>query len=87
VVVGFAAETQDLLMYAQEKLIAKNLDLVVANDVSAPDAGFEVDTNRVTLLRRGREPEAWPLLSKDVVAEQVMAEVAALLAAMDEEGR
>ena len=87
VVVGFAAETQDLLTYAQEKLIAKNLDLVVANDVSAPDAGFEVDTNRVTLLRRGREPEAWPLLSKDAVAERVMAEVAALLAAMDEEGR
>lgn len=75
VVVGFAAETRDLLAYAQEKLRAKNLDLVIANDVSAPDAGFEVDTNRVTLLRRGSEPELWPLLSKEEVAERVMAQV------------
>ena len=75
VVVGFAAETHDLLAYAQEKLQAKNLDLVIANDISAPDAGFEVDTNRVVLLHRGGEPEAWPLLSKEEVAERVMAQV------------
>ncbi|GAB4514909.1 MAG: hypothetical protein Kow0047_26900 [Anaerolineae bacterium] len=75
VVVGFAAETQDLLTYAQEKLTSKNLDMVVANDISARDAGFEVDTNRVTLLRRGAEPEPWPLMSKDDVAERVLAEV------------
>ncbi len=75
VVVGFAAETQDLLANAQKKLQAKHLDMVVANDVSAPDAGFAVDTNRVTLLRRGQEPESWPLLSKEEVAERVMAEV------------
>ncbi len=81
VVVGFAAETHDLLTYAQEKLRAKNLDLVVANDVSAPDAGFEVDTNRVILLRRGGEPEPWPLLSKEEVAERVMAQVVLCLSA------
>ncbi len=79
VVVGFAAETRDLLTYAQEKLRTKNLDMVIANDVSALDAGFEVDTNRVTLLRPGREPEPWPLLSKDEVAARVMAEIATTL--------
>ncbi len=79
VVVGFAAETRDLLAYAQEKLRTKNLDLVIANDVSAPDAGFEVDTNRVTVLRSGREPEPWPLSPKEEIAERVMAEVASLL--------
>ncbi len=79
VVVGFAAETRDLIAYAQEKLHAKNLDMVVANDISAPDAGFAVDTNRVTILRRGKEPEPWPLLPKDDVAERVMQEVVALL--------
>jgi len=79
VVVGFAAETRDLIAYAQEKLHAKNLDMVVANDISAPDAGFAVDTNRVTILRREREPEPWPLLSKDEVAERVMQEVVVLL--------
>ncbi|MCK7510833.1 MAG: hypothetical protein MZV70_46700 [Desulfobacterales bacterium] len=56
-VVGFAAETQDVLENARDKLARKGLDLIVANDVSAADSGFEVDTNRVTLLdavRRGR---------------------------------
>ncbi len=70
-VVGFAAETQDLLRNARSKLEAKSLDLIVANDVSQPDSGFAVDTNRVTLLDREGGEEALPLLSKEEVAAQV----------------
>ena len=51
ILVGFAAETSDLLANAEMKLRRKNLDLIVANDVSAPDVGFQHDTNAVTLLR------------------------------------
>ncbi len=72
VVVGFAAETQDLLANAQAKLRAKRLDLIVANDVSAADAGFGVDTNRVTLLAADGSAETLPLLSKAEVAERVI---------------
>ncbi|MCD6291429.1 MAG: bifunctional phosphopantothenoylcysteine decarboxylase/phosphopantothenate--cysteine ligase CoaBC, partial [Anaerolineae bacterium] len=79
VVVGFAAETRDLIAHAQEKLHDKSLDMVVANDVSAPDAGFAVDTNRVTILRPGQAPEPWPLMSKDEVAERVVGIAAELL--------
>jgi phosphopantothenoylcysteine decarboxylase/phosphopantothenate--cysteine ligase len=70
-VVGFAAETQDLLANAADKLRRKRLDLIVANDVSASDAGFGVETNRVTLLRPNHAPEALPLMSKFAVAEAV----------------
>lgn len=79
VAVGFAAESQDLLENAQSKLIRKNLDLIVANDISAPDAGFEVDTNRVTLLFADGRTETLPLLNKTAVAEHVMRAVSALL--------
>jgi phosphopantothenoylcysteine decarboxylase/phosphopantothenate--cysteine ligase len=71
VVVGFAAETQDLVPHARAKLEAKRLDLIVANDVSAPDSGFAADTNRVTLLDRDGQVDALPLLSKDEVAGRV----------------
>ena len=79
VVVGFAAETENLLQNAQGKLERKGLDMIVANDVSASDAGFSVDTNRVTLIdaRAGREP--LPLLSKEEVAERIIARVMELL--------
>jgi phosphopantothenoylcysteine decarboxylase/phosphopantothenate--cysteine ligase len=80
VVVGFAAETQDLLPNALSKLQAKALDLIVANDVSASDAGFQVDTNRVTLITPTGEPEALPLLSKAEVAARVIEKVIAQLA-------
>ena len=78
-VVGFAAETQDLLANAQAKLTAKGLDLIVANDVSASDAGFGVDMNRVTILDRGGRVEALPLISKAAVAEAIMERVASIL--------
>jgi phosphopantothenoylcysteine decarboxylase/phosphopantothenate--cysteine ligase len=80
VLVGFAAESQDLLANAQVKLKEKGLDLLVANDILADDAGFEVDTNRVVLLSKDGEKEEWPLMSKAEVAEKVMARVAELLA-------
>ena len=77
VVVGFAAETQDLRSNARAKLQAKTLDLIVANDVSALDAGFQVDTNRVTLITPRGEPEELPLLSKAEVAARVIEKVIA----------
>ena len=80
VVVGFAAETEDLLENAQAKLARKGLSLIVANDVSAADAGFAVDANRVTLLADDGSRETLPLMSKAEVADQVMARVADRLA-------
>ncbi len=77
--VGFAAESQDLLENAQSKLAAKKLDLIVANDISAPDAGFGVDTNRVILLDARGGSENLPLMSKAEVAETVLRRVVAFL--------
>ncbi len=72
VVVGFAAETAEVLAHAREKVEAKGLDLIVANDVSAADAGFEVATNRVTLIDAAGGIEQLPLMSKAEVAEHVV---------------
>jgi phosphopantothenoylcysteine decarboxylase/phosphopantothenate--cysteine ligase len=72
ITVGFAAETEDLLENAKGKLERKKLDLIVANDVSASDAGFAVDTNRVTLLAVDGSVEALPLMSKFEVAEAIL---------------
>ena len=71
--VGFAAETGDPRLEGRRKLAEKGLDLLVANDVSLPDAGFAVDTNRVTLLTPDGAEQALPLLSKQQVAEQIVA--------------
>jgi phosphopantothenoylcysteine decarboxylase/phosphopantothenate--cysteine ligase len=79
VVVGFAAESHDLLAYAADKLARKGLDMLVANDISAPDAGFEVDTNRVVFLTPDGQ-EALALTSKTRVAEALIERVAGLLA-------
>jgi phosphopantothenoylcysteine decarboxylase/phosphopantothenate--cysteine ligase len=84
VTVGFAAESQDIVKNAEKKLKAKKLDLIVANDISADDAGFETDTNRVVLLNAGGEKEELPLMSKAEVAEAVMDRVIGLLGEMDE---
>ena len=78
-VVGFAAETEDLLENARKKLAKKRLDLIVANDVSVPDSGFATDTNRVTLLDTKGEATALPLLSKNEVAERIIDVVVAIL--------
>jgi phosphopantothenoylcysteine decarboxylase/phosphopantothenate--cysteine ligase len=79
VLVGFAAQTGDVEAAARRKLLSKGVDLVVANDVSAPGAGFEVTTNQVTLVSSaGSEP--LPLMSKDEVAGIVMDRVEQALA-------
>jgi len=79
VVVGFAAESRDLLENATIKLQSKKLDIIAANDISATDAGFSVDTNRVTLLYADGRSEVLPLMSKSEVAEIILARIAALL--------
>jgi phosphopantothenoylcysteine decarboxylase/phosphopantothenate--cysteine ligase len=79
VVVGFAAETENLLENAAAKAQAKSLDLIVANDISAPDAGFGVDTNHVILLDAWGDSEPLPLMSKMAVAERVLQRVIKLL--------
>ncbi len=76
--VGFAAETADLLENARKKLESKNLDLIVANDVSQSDAGFDVDTNRVRLLYRSGRVEELPLMRKDEVAHQILDRIVAI---------
>ena len=78
-VVGFAAESRDLLENASGKLKSKNLDMIVANDISAPDAGFAVDTNRVTILYADGRVESLPLMSKAEVSEALIARIPALL--------
>ena len=77
--VGFAAETEKLLEHAAGKLERKNLDLIVANDVTQPGAGFNVDTNIATLLTRDGAKER-PLQSKDALADDILDEVLRLRA-------
>ena len=79
IVIGFAAESQNLLENAAEKLRSKKLDLIVANDISAKDAGFAVDTNRVTLLFANGTNEILPLMSKTEVAEKIIEHTSRLL--------
>ena len=78
VLVGFAAETKDVLSYAQEKLKQKGVDLIVANDVSRADAGFDVDTNAVTLVTSAGAEEL-PLQAKTAVAAKVLDRVGQFL--------
>jgi phosphopantothenoylcysteine decarboxylase/phosphopantothenate--cysteine ligase len=78
--VGFAAETEDLVANARKKLEAKNLDLIVANDVTASGAGFGSPTNAVVLLRRDGTRRDVPLASKREVAERILDEIVALRA-------
>ena len=79
VVVGFAAESRDLVDNAAAKLASKKLDFIAANDISATDAGFAVDTNRITLLYADGRREGLPLLNKDKVAEVIVERMAAFL--------
>jgi len=81
IVVGFAAETHDLIPEARRKMEEKGLDLIVANDVNRPDSGFQVDTNEVIILSREGEVTQLPLLSKEEVAARVLDQVSRLLMA------
>jgi len=79
--IGFAAETENLLANARKKLAEKNLDLIVANDVSLPGAGFAADTNRVKLIDRSGKIEELPLMSKENLADRVLDRVLLLRSA------
>ncbi|MFH1647151.1 MAG: bifunctional phosphopantothenoylcysteine decarboxylase/phosphopantothenate--cysteine ligase CoaBC, partial [Chloroflexota bacterium] len=77
--VGFAAESERMVANARKKLREKGLDLIVANDITAADSGFEADTNRVTLIGKDGRAEALPLLTKREVADRVLDRVVGLL--------
>lgn len=79
VVVGFAAESQDLLDNALSKLERKGLDFIVANDISTPDAGFASDNNRVLILDKHGTRESLDLMSKVKVSEHIIRKVAEFL--------
>ncbi|MTV47630.1 bifunctional phosphopantothenoylcysteine decarboxylase/phosphopantothenate--cysteine ligase CoaBC [Heliobacillus mobilis] len=81
VLVGFAAETNDLETYALDKLRRKNLDLMVANDVTQPGAGFGKDTNIVTIFNRQGEKEQLDLMSKAELARRIFDKVIEILSA------
>jgi phosphopantothenoylcysteine decarboxylase/phosphopantothenate--cysteine ligase len=78
ILVGFAAETEDLIVHAQDKLVRKNLDLIVANDVSAPGVGFSHDTNAVTILGAGGVLQTIALTDKHHIAAAVLDSVVKL---------
>jgi phosphopantothenoylcysteine decarboxylase / phosphopantothenate---cysteine ligase len=77
--VGFAAESDNLITNAKKKLTNKKLDLIVANDISKADAGFDVDTNRVTIIDKKGKADELPLLSKREVAERILDRVKGIL--------
>lgn len=81
--IAFAAETENVLSNAAQKLTEYRVDLICANDVSAPDAGFAVDTNRVTILDRQGGTEEVPLMGKYDVAQRILDRAAALLGRRD----
>ena len=77
--VGFSAETQNLVPNAKIKVGSKNLDLIVANDVTDPDSGFGIDTNKVTLIDRALNVEELPVLTKYEVGHRILDRVSKLL--------
>jgi phosphopantothenoylcysteine decarboxylase/phosphopantothenate--cysteine ligase len=77
--VGFAAESENLVENATQKLRRKNLDLIVANDITAKGSGFGVDSNQVTIIGKDGKAESLPLLPKKEVADKVLDKVAKLL--------
>ena len=79
ILVGFAAETCNVEEYAKKKLMKKNLDFIVANDVSASDAGFAVDNNRVQIYTRDGGCEKYPLMSKQELAGIILNKIAELM--------
>lgn len=76
--VGFAAETEELKENALKKLRNKNLDMIVANDITVPGAGFEVETNQVKVINRRGEVKEFPLMTKRELADKILDEIAKL---------
>jgi phosphopantothenoylcysteine decarboxylase/phosphopantothenate--cysteine ligase len=79
ILVGFAAESHDFIKEGWRKLQDKNLDLLAVNDITSDDAGFAVETNRITLLDRDGAEEKFPLLSKEETADLIWNRVVAML--------
>lgn len=79
ILVGFAAETENLVEHAREKLVRKGLDLIVANDVSAANQGFDVPTNAAVLIDRSGNQEVTGLLTKEALAERIVDRVVGLV--------
>jgi phosphopantothenoylcysteine decarboxylase/phosphopantothenate--cysteine ligase len=77
--VGFAAESEDIIANAKKKLETKGLDLIIANDITEPDSGFDVDTNRVVIIDKKGKTEELPLMSKREVADRVLDRVKGML--------
>ena len=80
ILVGFAAETEHVIKYGQDKVARKNLDMLVANDVSKSNAGFNVDTNEGYFLYPNKEPKIMPNMQKSELARYIIGEVIELLA-------
>ena len=79
ILIGFAAETQNILEYARKKLVEKNLDFIVANDVTAEGAGFAVQTNIASIIWRNGDVENFSKMTKANLAEKIVERVANLL--------
>jgi phosphopantothenoylcysteine decarboxylase/phosphopantothenate--cysteine ligase len=79
ILVGFAAETQEMIVHAKEKLKAKNLDMIIANDVSREDAGFEADTNKMKLIYSDGRLEDTSLMTKDEAADLILDRIKSLI--------
>ena len=77
--VGFAAESEDVIANARQKLEKKKLDIIVANDITSADSGFNVDTNKVTIIDKKGKAEELPLLTKREVAEKILDRVVELI--------
>ena len=77
--IGFAAESENVIANARQKLVKKQLDLIVANDITDAGSGFGVDTNKVTIIDKQGNEEALPLLSKREVADKILDRVAKLI--------
>lgn len=77
--VGFAAESENLVANAKKKLVEKKLDLIIANDITKADSGFDADTNRVVIIDKKGKAEELPLMSKRDVAERILDRVKRLL--------
>ena len=75
IVVGFAAESESLISHAESKLREKGMDLIIANDITRTDAGFDVETNAATIIRRDGSRTELPLQSKFELAERLLDEV------------
>jgi phosphopantothenoylcysteine decarboxylase/phosphopantothenate--cysteine ligase len=77
--VGFAAESEDMVANARNKLKQKQLDIIIANDITDTDSGFGIDTNRVTIIGKDGKAENLPLLTKIEVADKILDKVVGLL--------